>query len=65
MPVHFSGRLDTRRDRERFDLRVEGLDKIITLRARDFPQYELRYGTTIAKFAIAFNFIGPIADSIR
>ena len=48
----------------RLSVRVDGLKQTVDLLSRDFPRDEIAYGRSIKRFAIAFNFIGPIADPI-
>ncbi|MBK9155719.1 MAG: hypothetical protein IPM25_16180 [Chloracidobacterium sp.] len=44
---------------------VEDLGRNIRFLPHDFNRQEIKVGETIAKFHIAFNFIGPIADPVR
>ena len=63
-PRRFEGRIDTNRGGGNERIRVQGLDRTIPIRSSDFPREEIKYGRSISGFGIAFNFIGPIADSI-
>jgi len=58
----FSGRIESVSDP--YWLRVEGLGRRIRLLGRDFSSNSPAYGRQIPSFAIAFNYIGPIADPI-
>jgi hypothetical protein len=60
-PLVFSGRIE-RVLASHADLRIEGSNQIVQALERDFG--DLTYGRTIPNFAIAFNYIGPIADPI-
>lgn len=64
-PVLFSGRIESDDGRGRFQIRLESGGWKIPLLSRDFPQADLAYGRTVTNFAIAFNFIGPIAEPLR
>jgi hypothetical protein len=44
---------------------VNVLNRRVQLLSRDFSDIELAYGRTVPLFAIAFNYIGPIADPVR
>jgi hypothetical protein len=58
----FSGRIESGADP--YWLRVEDLGRRIRLLGRDFSNDSPSYGRQIPSFAIAFNYIGPIADPI-
>ena len=59
----FSGRIEGQRGGQgRWGIRVDELNQIVALLDRDFPLDNISYGRTLSKFAVAFNFIGPIAD---
>ncbi len=58
----FSGRIESGSDP--YWIRVEGLGRRIKLLGRDFTSNSPSYGRQIPSFAIAFNYIGPIADPI-
>ena len=60
-PLVFSGRID-RVLSSHADLRIDKSNQIVQALERDFG--ELTYGRTITNFAIAFNYIGPIADPV-
>ena len=61
----FSGRVERQRSEGHWIVRVDGLRQTVDLLSRDFPHEEVVYGRQLRKFAIAFNFIGPIADPIE
>jgi len=61
-PMLFSGRIEAEAEPGRFTVRVDRLGRRVQLLARDFSSMSLSYGRTIPSFAIAFNYIGPIAD---
>ena len=65
VPMDFTGRVERQRGEGRWDIRVEGLHQTIVLLESDFPRAHVEYGRTLSGFGIAFNFIGPIAESIR
>lgn len=64
-PVSFTGRVERQRGEGRWLIRVNELNQTIALLERDFLREDVRYGRELSGFAIAFNFIGPIADPIR
>ena len=65
-PRRFQGRVERLRTEGHWVVRIEALNhQTVDLLSRDFPHHEIAYGRTISDFAIAFNFIGPIADPIR
>ena len=64
-PVGFTGRVEHQHSEGRWRIRVHELNQTIALLERDFPREDVRYGRELSGFAIAFNFIGPIADPIR
>lgn len=64
-PVSFTGRVERQHSEGRWQIRVRELNQTIALLERDFPREDVRYGRELSRFAIAFNFIGPIADPIR
>jgi len=64
-PRKFKGRIEGERSEGHWRLRVDGLNQMISVLSRDFPNEDLGYGRSLVDFAIAFNFIGPIADPIR
>ena len=63
-PRNFEGRVERMRSEGHWVVRVDGLKQTVDLLSRDFPGEEIAYGRSIRRFAIAFNFIGPIADPI-
>ena len=64
-PRSFTGRIEDKRGEGRWRIRVSELNQTIDLLDRDFPHEDVQYGRTLSGFAIAFNFIGPLADPIR
>lgn len=64
-PVRFEGRVERERGEGRWIVRVNNLNREVSLLSRDFPDEDVAYGRTIRDFGVAFNFIGPIADPIR
>ncbi len=62
IPMSFTGRIEAEADGGRYTLRVDQIDRRIQLLQRDFPNRELGYGRQVTGIAIAFNYIGPIAD---
>ena len=64
-PYSFEGRVEREVSEGHWVVRVEGLKQTVRLLSRDFPREEISYGRGVKGFAIAFNFIGPIADPIR
>ena len=61
----FNGRVEAQIGEGRWRIRVGELSQTIALLESDFPREELSYGRTLSNFAIAFNFIGPMAHPIR
>ena len=45
-------------------MRVEGVERPVSLSLRDFPSDEIEHGRELRDFGIAFNYIGPIADPL-
>ena len=62
-PRQFRGRVEARRENN-WQVRVEGIEKPISLLAYDFPNDDLAHGRELRGFGIAFNYIGPIADPL-
>ena len=60
----FSGRVERQRSEGHWIVRVDDLRQTIDLLGRDFPHEDIAYGRSLSGFAIAFNYIGPIADPI-
>lgn len=60
----FSGRVEAPRGKAHWRLHVDGLNKTIDLLERDFPDINIAYGRAVPRFAISFNYIGPIADAL-
>lgn len=65
VPQRFSGRVEAQRSEGHWVIRIEPLRRKVNLLARDFPHDEIAYGRTVRNIAVAFNYIGPIADPIR
>lgn len=63
--IMFSGRIEAESEPGRFKVRVNQLGRHVQMLARDFPAASLRYGQSVPSFAIAFNYIGPIADPVQ
>lgn len=61
-PLSFNGRVERERSKGHWVIRVDGLKQTVDLLNRD--DEDIAYGRPIKRFAIAFNFIGPIADLI-
>ena len=64
-PRRFRGRVERQRTEGHWVVRVEDINQTVDLLSRDFLHDDIAYGRSISGFAIAFNFIGPIADPIR
>ena len=64
-PALFNGRIERQRSEGHWVIRLEKLAWKVDLLSRDFPDEHIMYGRTIKNFAIAFNYIGPIADPVR
>ena len=62
-PRQFRGRVEARRENN-WQVRVEGIEKPISLLEYDFPNADLAHGRELRGFGIAFNYIGPIADPL-
>ena len=63
-PQRFSGRVVQKRSDGHWRVVVDGMDMRVDLLSKDFPREDIAYGRSLNEFAIAFNFIGPIADPI-
>jgi hypothetical protein len=63
-PLVYSGRIEDETEPGRFTVRVEQTGKKIIALASDFDSYDLSRGRMLSTFAIAFNYIGPIADPL-
>jgi hypothetical protein len=50
---------------KRADVYVEELGRTVLAMQRDFDLNVLHQGDSLGEFAIAFNFIGPVADPLR
>ncbi len=64
-PRRFTGRVEDKRGEGRWRLRVHEMNQVVDLLDRDFPRDDVQYGRTLSDFAIAFNFIGPIAEPVK
>ena len=64
-PQSFQGRVENQRQEGSWLVRIDGVGQTVSLLSRDFPNEDIAYGRTIRGFAVAFNFIGPIAEPIR
>ena len=64
-PTRFLGRIERQRREGHWIVRVDGLGQTLSLLSRDFPNQEIAYGRNVGGFAIAFSFLGPIAEPIR
>ena len=64
-PCVFSGRVERGAQEGRWVIRIDNLGQTINLLSHDFPSEDVAYGRPIEAFAVAFNFIGPIAEPIR
>jgi hypothetical protein len=63
-PVKHRGHLSRERNPGHWLIEVEGSGEIGLL-ARDFPGHTLQTGREVHYFAIAFNYLGPIADPLN
>lgn len=52
-------------ERNRGEVTVDELRRKIDFLPRDFGSPDLRKGSTLGEFHIAFNFLGPVADPMR
>lgn len=64
-PEAFSGRVIGKRSEGHWRVRVDGLNKVVGLLERDFRGQDVAEGRHMARFGVAFNYIGPIADPIE
>lgn len=65
-PKQFNGRVEAETHPGNWKVRLDELGQLVRLRSRDFPPgYEIAYGRQVGGFGVAFNFIGPIATSIK
>ena len=64
-PEKFNGRIERQIGEGRWLIGVSELNQSIALLESDFRGEDVAYGRIIRNFAIAFNFIGPIAHPIR
>lgn len=62
--INLRGRLLREKSPGHWQIEVEGFTEAALL-ARDFPGQTLQAGREVRDFAIAFNYVGPIADPIR
>ena len=63
-PRTFSGRVERLRSEGHWVVRVGDLRQTVDLLGHDFPRDQIAIGRTVTGFAIAFNYIGPIADPV-
>lgn len=61
--LKFSGRIEREQAEGRVVVKVNEITRRIYMMKSDFPDIDLSYGRTVDNFHIAFNYIGPIADS--
>lgn len=61
-PKQFRGRLLKQRNETHWLISVEGVEGNVDLLTRDFKDEDLQLGRELNDFAIAFNYLGPIAD---
>lgn len=64
IPRTFSGRVERLRSEGHWVVRVDDLRQTVDLLGRDFPRDQIAAGRSVTGFAIAFNYIGPIADPV-
>ncbi|MGD9733677.1 MAG: hypothetical protein AB7U45_15990 [Desulfamplus sp.] len=64
-PQIFSGRVEREQAPGRWAINVDELNRRIFMRQADFPDIDFAYGRSVSNFAIGFNYIGPIADSLK
>ena len=62
-PRQFRGRVESSGENI-WRVRVEGIDRPISVRMHDFPNDDLAHGRELRGFGIAFNYIRPIADPL-
>ena len=64
-PRQFRGRVEAQgKGADAWWVRVEGIDRLIRMSARDFRNDDLATGRELRNFGIAFNYIGPSADPL-
>lgn len=63
-PTRFKGRLVRQRPNQNWVVEVDSLRGSVDLLATDFRSTQLAAGRAPPEFAIAFNYIGPIADPL-
>jgi len=61
-PRRYQGRVEVSGANHK--MRVEGVERPVSLSLRDFPSDEVVHGRELRDFGIAFNYIGPIADPL-
>ncbi len=64
-PSQFEGRVGKRRGENSWNIQVSDISQRVTLLESDFPDEEIASGRTIKRFAIGFNFIGPIVTPLK
>ena len=63
-PIRFRGRVEGSKGTDDWRVRVETLNVPIALLAHEFRNEDLAHGRELRDFGIAFNYVGPIADSL-
>lgn len=63
-PAKFSGRIESAIRGGGWRIRLSGLDVSIPLLEHEFPGEKLAPGRELRNFGVAFNYVGPIADSL-
>lgn len=63
-PVVFEGIVSQALSEGRWSVLVPSLNRHVDLLQRDFPDAAVERGRTLKNFAIAFNYLGPIADPL-
>ncbi len=61
-PILFRGRIEKLRSEGHWQVTIDGRRSSVDLIERDFRLEDLRPGREVRDFAIAFNYLGPIAD---
>lgn len=62
LPIWFRGQVVERRTKGHWWVAVQGLDARVALLEDEFHGQDIALGREVKQFAIAFNYIGPIAD---
>lgn len=58
-PIRYRGRVEV--SGENYRMRVEGVERSVSLSLRDFPSDEVEHGRELRDVGISFNYIGPMA----